>query len=174
MTITHARNEDHPSTEYFQFEPKRDKRAGNNSASTVDENPGFSPISRWLTATLDNSDFASNPDATGYRAQFIVPRDTIALQCVVRVDEAFDNASSVNIGDGSDADGWAQSLNLTGTGLKIDPDAAYQPGGSGGGKYYEDGDTVDVETATGTVPSQGKALLFLKIISYHEDAEAEW
>lgn len=171
--IVRARNEDHPSTEYLQFEPKREMRAGLNSASTTDVNPGFSPISRWLAVAFDYDDFASNPDAAGYKASFIVPTDTIALRCVLRIDEAFDNASSVNVGDDTDPNGWASGIDIESTGLKGSYDAAYMPG-AGNGAYYEDGDTVDIETGTGTAPTQGKGICFLEVISYHEDAEAEW
>jgi len=172
--VPHARSEDHPSTEYFQFEPKREQKAGLNSGSEVDANPGFSPIGRWLAFAFDYDDFASNPDLSGYKATVQVPRDTIALRAYARIDEAFDNASSVNIGDDSDPNGWANAIDITGTGLKFDPDAAYMPNGTTGAKYYEDGDTIDIETGTGTAPTQGKGILFVEVISYHEDAEAEW
>lgn len=173
--IVRARNEDHPSTQYLQFEPKREMREGLNSASATDVNPGFSPISRWMMVAFDYDDFASNPDVVdSYKASFIVPTDTIALRCVLRIDEAFDNASDVNVGDDSTADGWMDGMDLESTGGKFDPDGDYQPGGSTGGCYYEDGDTIDIETASGTAPTAGKGLLALEVISYHEDAEAEW
>jgi hypothetical protein len=173
-TIPHARKNDHPATLYLQFEPKRDQKEGLNSAATTDPNPGFSPVTRWLCFAFDYADFASNPDLTGYKATVLMPRDTIALRAVVRVDTAFDNASSVNVGDDTDPNGWANALDLESTGAKFDPDAAYQPGGTTGGVYYADGDTVDIETATGTAPTAGQGLLFIEVISYHEDANAEW
>jgi hypothetical protein len=117
----------------------------------------------------------SNTDiGDSYKAEALVPRDTIALRAVVRIDEVFDNASSVNVGDGTDPNGWLAAQDFTAAGGKFDPDAAYQAGGATGGAYYEDGDTIEIETATGTAPTQGKGILFLEVISYHEDAEAEW
>jgi hypothetical protein len=172
--VPHARNEDHPATEYFQFELKREQKAGLNSGGETDANPGFSPISRWISAAFDYDDFASNPSLTGYEAKVQVPRDSMVLRVVARVDETFDNVSTPIIGDDADPNGWNEDAGLGSTGFKYDPDAAFGPDGGTGGKYYEDGDTIDVQTQNGTAPTQGKGILFIEVISYHEDAEAEW
>lgn len=172
--IPHVRSKDHPSTLYLQFEPKREMKEGLNSEGTVDLNPGFSPISRWLTAAFDYDDFTSNPDATGYEVKAQLPSGSIALRVLARVDEVFDNVTTPAIGDDDDPNGWNEAAALDSTGLKIDPNAAFMPGGATGGKYYEDGDTIDIQTNNATAPTQGMGVLFVEVISYHEAAEAEW
>lgn len=178
-TLPYARKQSAPDTWYETFKAvKHSSRDGLNSASTVDNDTGQSPISRWLAYALDYSDFASNPAATGYIARCQIPRGTIALRCAVRVDVLFDGSASteadVDIGDGNNSAGWIDSADFSGTGLVVGPSGAYQWDTDGTGAFYEDGDTLDISHKSTTAPTAGEAVIFLEVISYHEDLSAEW
>lgn len=171
--IVHARSKKHPSTTYVQFEPKREKKEGLGSAGLVDTNPGFSPIARWMVAAFTHEDFVSTN--TGHQVEFQLPTNTIALRAFLRIDEEFDNASAAIVGDADDTDGWVEASDITGTtGLFLTHDADYQPaGGANAGRFYPDGKRILLNTANATAPTEGKGLLFMEVVSYHEPLEAE-
>lgn len=178
----YARKRDNPDTQYFQFKPVREAKGGLNSASAVDADTGESPISRWLAFEFDHEDFISNPDQVGNIVRCQLPINSIVMECVVRVDEIFAGTGhdDIDIGDGNDTDGWADGLDFSATGVYRDADAAYNDptsdptDGSAGYQFYDSGDTVDVLFKNATAPTAGEAILFLKIISYHEELSAEW
>lgn len=177
-TLPYARVQKAPDTYYETFKPvKHSNRDGLNSAATVDNDTGQSPISRWLAYALDYADFTSNLTATGYLARCQIPRGTLALRVVVRVDAAFDGSASteadIDIGDSSDSAGWIDSGDFSSTGIVTVPSGAYQWDTNGTGAFYEDGDTVTVATKSTTAPTTGSAIIFIETISYHEDLEAE-
>jgi len=183
MTIRDVFKSNAPPTAYSEFEIQREQRHGYNSGATYDPDSGYSPVSRWLAKAFDYSDFVSNPSgAEGYVMQAQVPRGTIMLQCLVRVDTLFAGGEpdNVDVGTGgtpgaNPGDAWGDGLDFTSTGVKYDPDADNNPGGTVGFAYYENGDTVDVYWWNGTdPPTAGQAILFMKLISYHEDLNAEW
>lgn len=185
MGAPYARSNDIENTTYMTFRVIHSDRGGSDDAAgTVDADSGKSPVARWLTWALDHDDFVSNPTgATGHMAKCQVPRGTIALKLLARLDEVFDDeaeADDIDIGDGNDTDGWADSLNwiTDGVGLYYDADAAYNTGdasaGVSGPQYYSGADTIDVLWKNATAPTQGKVVIFLQVISYHENVGAEW
>lgn len=141
-----------PSTSMFQFE------AGRLPAN------GLSPISRWLTYAYTYEDLV----ASAINVQ--IPPKTIVLRAWHRVDAAFTGVTAVIVGDGDNTQGWlATGLIVPGTpGAVCDPTAAYV---AAGGKWYPDGDTIDI-AQTG-IATAGSGILFVEMISYHEDYEAE-
>lgn len=186
MTAPFARSKSAPDTYYATFKQVRAQRATADGDAVSDVDTGKSPISRWLTYALQYSDKVSNAAGSAWVLKCLIPRGSIVLDAIVRLDEAFDGtgADSVEIGDSDQASGYAAALDFT-TAVTTDAvifrdaDAVYvnkasdASDGSTGPQYYPDGGVVEVEIAT-TVPTQGKALLFLHTISYNEDQAAEW
>jgi len=149
------------------------------------QSTGKSPISRWLAWAIEHDEFVSDPDKIGYVARCQIPRGTIALRVMTRVDTAFLAATpgaDIDIGDDNIANGWADSLDWsTAAGvIMADQDAVYNDpttdpnAGVAGAQYYETGDTIDINWNNATAPTAGKAIVFLLCISYHEDLNAEW
>lgn len=183
MGAPYARSNDIENTTYMTFRVIHSDRGGSDDAAgIVDTDSGKSPVARWLTWALDYDDFVSNPTgATGYVAKCQVPRGTIALKLLARLEEVFAGAgkTDIDIGDGDNTDGWADAFNWgTTTGLYYDENAAYNTGdasaGVAGPQYYSGADTIDVLWGNATAPTQGKVVIFLEVISYHEDVGAEW
>lgn len=176
MGLPYVRKKDAPDTMYHSFKPVHGQRAGLGSGAEVDADTGESPIARWIAFAFDYSDFASNPDAVGNIVRGIVPRGTMALRCLVRVDTLFEGTGNddIDIGDGDDGAGWADGLDFTSTGIKADPDSAYNWHLNGTLRLYEHGDTLDVLFKNATAPTAGEAIVFLEVISYHENLSAEW
>ncbi len=178
----YARSRDNPNTQYFQFKPVREAKGGLNSESLVDADTGESPISRWLAFEFDYDDFVSNPDAVGNVVRCQVPLNSIVMEALVRVDEVFVGTGhdDIDIGDGNDTAGWADAFDFSATGIYRDANAAYNDptsdpsDGTAGYQFYDSGDTIDILFKNATAPTAGKAILFLRTISYHEDLEAEW
>lgn len=177
MTVRDVYKSNAPDTAYSEFKIQREQRHGKNSGSAYDPDSGYSPVSRWLAKAFTYDDFVSHPTgSTGHVAQLQIPRGTIALRCVARVDTLFADtgADAIDIGDGNDLDGWGVELDFSSTGVKYDPDAVYNPDGSTGFAYYENGDTIEVHFKNATAPTAGQAIVFVEVISYHEDLNEEW
>jgi hypothetical protein len=186
MTAPFARSKSAPDTYYATFKQVRAQRATADGDAVSDVDTGRSPISRWLTYAFQYSDKVSNAAGSAWVVKCLVPRGSIVLDALVRLDEAFNGtgADSVEIGDSDQASGYAAAIDLTtsvanGPVIFRDANAVYvnkasdASAGSTGPQYYEDGGVVEIELAT-TLPTQGKALLFLHTISYNEDQAAEW
>jgi hypothetical protein len=178
-TVPYVRKTDAPDTYLETFKAvKHSSRDGLGSGAITDNDTGKSPISRWLSFAFQYSDFVSNDTgATGHKVKCQIPRGTMALLAVARVDTAFVGTGNndIDVGDGSTTDGWMNGMDFSSTGLKVDPDGAYQITKSDGtGAFYPDGDTVDVLFKNATAPTAGEAILFLQVISYHEDLSREW
>lgn len=183
MTVRDVFKSNAPPTAYSEFQIQRSQRHGLNSGAVFDTaDSGYSPVSRWLAKAFTYDDFVSNPSgAVGHVVQVQVPRGTIMLQCLVRVDTLFAGGAptDVDVGTGgtpgaAPGDAWGDGLDFSSTGVKYDPNADNNPGGSVGFGYYEDGDTIDVYWQNATAPTAGQAILFMKLISYHEDLNEEW
>ncbi len=165
------------ATTYGEFEVQREQRHGKNSDSTYDANSGYSPLTRWFAQAFTYEDFTSNPEGrTGQEAQIQVPRGSIILRCFVRVDTLFTGSgnSDIDVGDSDDADGWLDGVDFSSTGLKMDCDADYNWHLNGTGRYYSNGKMIKVLMKNATAPTTGEAILFLEIVSYHEDLSKEW
>lgn len=186
MTAPMARGDRAQSTAYFQFEEVRQARSTLWGDQTTDVNTGASPVTRWLAYAMDYADRVSNTAGTAWVIQCLVPEGSFVYDCVVRLDQAFDGtgANSVEIGDSNQASGWAAAQDLTQdpgtTPIWIrDNDAVYTnrasdiSQGATGGQYYQNGGVVEVVLAT-TLPTQGRAVLFLRTISYNEPQNSEW
>jgi hypothetical protein len=178
-----------PDTQYFQFKPVNDARAGLNSTSTVANDNGMSPITRWLSFAFDFDDLTSTA-ATGEFIRLDIPRGTLVMDCYVRLDAAFVGGThnDVNIGDTNDADGYADGLDWSAmTDATIpqffhDASAAYVADtadivqGTSGAQYFQWGGYVEIwpNTNIATAATAGRAIVFLKTISYNENLAAEW
>lgn len=169
-----------PNTAYSEFAIKREQKVGKNSGSTYNTDRGYSPVSRWFAYAFQYSDFVSNTVGAGYMCECPVPNNSIVLRVMIRVDTAFTGTGTdaVDVGtggtrDAAPGDGWGENLDLQSTGLKYDPDADYNPGGSSGAQFYSSGDTIDVYNTPGQ-PTAGKGIMFIEVISYHEALNAEW
>jgi hypothetical protein len=165
-----------PNTLYTRFKAVHSQRTGSdNSGSTTDYESGASPISRWVAMAFDYSDFTSNSEALGYVARLPVPAGTLAIGCFARVDTLFAStgANDIDVGDGDGADDWLDGVDFSSVGIKCDWDDAYNRS-NGTGKFYRYGDTIDVKWKNATAPTAGKAIIFLEVVSYNEDYNAEW
>lgn len=188
MDAPFARSKKETNTTYLQFQPLKSIRSGLGSGEDVDANTGQSPITRWLAYALSWDDAVSNtadPTLTEFHLQ--VPRGSIVLDCLVRLDEEFDgtDTNDVDIGDSDDPNGYADGLDLTTSAATVpivfrDASAAYierttdAVKGTSGPQYYPSGGRVIVGIATNTTDmTQGEAIVFLKTISYCEPALAE-
>jgi len=185
MAPIYVRSHDAPDTVLMTFRVVHDARATIDGDITDSDLTGASPISRWLAWAVDYDDFVSDPDKVGYHARCQIPRGTIAIQCVTRVDTIFTAetpAKDIDIGDDNVANGWADSLDCftAATVIMADADAVYNDptsdpsAGATGIQYYPTGDTLDINWNHATAPAAGRALVFLKCISYHEDINEEW
>jgi hypothetical protein len=184
MAPTYARSSDASDTVLFTFRVVHDYRATIDGDITDSPMTGKSPISRWLAWAVDYDDFVSNPDAIGYVARCQIPRGTIAMEFFARIDTAFAHATpgaDIDIGDGNDPDGWGDSDDWTSANTIVrDANAAYNnqasdpSAGVAGWQYYRTGDTLDIKWNNATAPTAGKAVVFLKCVSYNEAPNAEW
>jgi hypothetical protein len=89
-----------------------------------------------------------------------------------RVDVAFTGCTAMIVGDGDTANGWIVTGVITpGTigDFVGDVDSTFE---GAGGKFYQDGDTIDI-TLTGPTVSAGEGVLFAEVISYHEEVGTE-
>lgn len=152
MTLVHCSVYDKLPTGYFAFETTRDPAGG------------MSPISRWWNWAFGYGDQSASVVACG------IPPDSRVLRVVLEISEAFTGTTAVIVGDGDDDNGWIATGTITPTtagdfGLDYDAALAVK------GKYYQDGDTIDV-TFTG-IATAGSAILWVEMISYGEAIAAE-
>jgi hypothetical protein len=170
----------------MQFKKVHSKRAVLDGDATTEVDSGASPITRWLAYAFDYADRVSNSGETAWIINCLVPRGSLIMDAMVRLDQAFDGtaANSVEIGDANQASGYAAAIDLTQdpgtTPIWIrDANAVYVDttndisAGSTGAQYYKEGGVVIVVLST-TVPTQGRALLFLETPSYNEPQNSEW
>ena len=179
MTVRSVYKQNEPNTQYGEFAPHREQKVGLNSASAYDTNSGYSPMTRWMAYAFDYDDFVSNTEQGDYIIRCPVPRYTIVSRVMLRVDTLFDNCTAASIGTGGNGTAaagysWMTATTLASTGLKYDPDAVNQPGGTTGAAIYVNGETIDLYTNDGTAPTAGEAIMFIEVISYHEVYSAEW
>jgi hypothetical protein len=172
----YVRSQKAPDTFYQSFKAVRSQRDAPGDLTVRDEDTGRSPVSRWLSWAFDYADFVSN--TTGYTGHWVlcqVPRGTMALRAVARVDVAFVGTGNndIDIGDGNDLDGWLDGADFSSTGLKTVTKGAYNWITAGTGVFYADGDQIEVGFKNATAPTAGEAILFVECISYHEDLSAE-
>lgn len=182
-----ARSKKARDTAYLTFATPHSQRAGSGSAGTIDKDIGISPITRWFAFVLNNDEAVSIPSspAVGMVFDCALPPGTLIMDAMVRLDEAFDGTGNndVDIGDVNDGDGWADGLDFT-TAVTTDAvwfrdvSAGYMAysdivKGTSGPQYYPDGGTIRVLVGTADDMTVGKAILFLKTISYNELQGAE-
>jgi len=177
MAMFHARAQDGANTQYATFKMVRSQLDGTGSDAVLTTDIGESPICRWLAYALDYSDAVS--EATGITARIGLDGGTIIVRGgLTRVDTAFDAGLTIDIGDATDPDGWADGHAMdTAEIILYDVDAAYNVyadavKGTTGMQYYEDGGTVIVTFSA--MPTKGEAVIFLETISYNEPLSAEW
>jgi len=181
-----ARKERATDTTYVTFKQVHSYRDVLEGDASSDVDTGKSPVTRWLTYVFDYADLASNTGGTAVVTNCLVPRGSLIVDCFLRLDEAFDGdgADTVDIGDSNVADGYAVDLDLTTapgtTALWFrDANAVYInkasdiSAGATGAQYYREGGAVIVAIGE-TVPTQGKAIVFLVSPSYNEPLNSEW
>jgi hypothetical protein len=147
MTLQRLDGNALPQTAYFQFETTRDPETG------------MSPISRWMGWYFDYE------DQTASQVQIHIPPGAIVLRVVHQVVTAWTGVTDIQVGDGTDPDGWIQTGNITpGTGgdTILDYDSPYAITSV----FYADGDTIDVNF-TG-IATAGASKVFIEVISYSE------
>jgi len=173
-------------TAYMQFAKVRSQRHTLDGDAATDADTGASPVTRWLTYAFDYEDRVSNSGGTEWIVNCLVPRGALVFDAMLRLDEEFDGtgANSVEIGDANQASGYAAAIDLTAVPGNTplwyrDADAVYVnkasdiAAGATGPQYYQEGGVVIVQLAT-TLPTQGRAILFLATISYNEPQDSEW
>lgn len=174
-----------PDTVLMQFKVVRDQRAVIDGDVGDAQDTGRSPISRWIAWALDYDDFISYPGTTTCIARLQIPRGTIGMKVLTRVETAWTNATiaaDIDLGDALQPTGWGDSDDWSTAGVVIsDCDAVYNDyenadpaKGATSYQYYVSGDTLDVIWNSVTAPTAGRSIVFLKCISYHEDLNAEW
>ena len=100
-----------------------------------------------LKNTVDMTDVIANTDVTGAATDVIqclpIPANTLVTDVIVEITTVSGVASStLDIGDGSDADGWDAAIAATAL-ATIKGDGAYCRQ-TAGGKVYTADDTIDV------------------------------
>lgn len=152
MAVEVLKSDAKDSTAYFAFEPTRDPE------------DGMSPISRWLSYAY------AYTDATLSVISVHVPPGSMVLRVAHRADTAFTGVTAITIGDGAAADGWMATgvaTVATAGNFVVDYDSTF----TATGKYYADGDTIDI-TQTG-IATAGTGKIFIEVISYAEALAAE-
>jgi len=188
MAIFHARGRREPNTAYMTFKQIHSQRSATlDGDPSTDVDLGRSPVTRWLAYAFDFDDGGSNTDGR-YTYSFLVPRGTIVMDAIVRLDTEWDGSGSdINIGDSNQASGYHDAVDLTSAvtttpilkrdanAVYIDIDAADIVAGTTGYQIYYNGGTVlAVAVGDPTTMTQGQAILFLKTLSYHEPLNSEW
>lgn len=186
MSAPFARKTRGADTHYFQFAKVRSARSTDDGDAVTDVNTGASPVTRWLTYVISYDDVVSNSAGTDWVVNCLIPRNTLIMDAMVRLDQVFDGngANSVEVGDANQESGWAAAIDLTtsvtsGPVYFRDANAVYTDKtsdisqGSTGAQYYKEGGQVIVTLAT-TVPTQGRAVLLLATPSYNEPQNSEW
>jgi hypothetical protein len=140
----------------MQFAKVRSSRSALDGDATTDVDTGASPVTRWLTYAFDYADRVSNAGGTAWVINCLVPRGSLVFDAMVRLDQPGTTPIWIR-----DAD--AVYVNKT-----SDISA-----GATGPQYYVDGGVVVIVLAT-TLPTQGRAVLFLATISYNEPQNSEW
>jgi hypothetical protein len=192
MAAYHVRQKRAPDTEYMTFKTIHSARSVVMDGDlSTDADIGYSPVSRWLGFAIQYSDITSNDAGDAQIINLSIPRGTLLMDCYVRVDTAWtsEGAADIDIGDSNIVNGYADALDWSaavGTtpvwhrdadAVYIDIDAADIVQGTTGAQYYPNGGTVLVTFNTAfvaTVPTAGRAVVFLKTISYNEPQGSEW
>ncbi|HUW96438.1 MAG TPA: hypothetical protein VMW58_11685 [Anaerolineae bacterium] len=152
MTQVLCTTADKSPTGYFPFEPTRDPEGG------------MSPVIRMWNRAFGFADQSASEVAVP------IPPNSRVLRVELEISEAWTGTTAVVVGDGTTADGWIASgtINpLTAGDFGFDYDSTYGVKG----KFYADGDTLDV-AFTG-IATAGSAILWVEMISYGEALAAE-
>ena len=173
MSVFQARQEKGADTAYFSFKIVRSQLDGTGMDDTsVTEDVGYSPVSRWLTYALNYDDVTSGVN-TAYVA---IPAGTIVLRGLIRVDTVFVVATTVDVGDANQSAGWLSSQSVAATGVYFETAAVYNAGnasaGATGPQYYENGGYVIF--SFDDMPTAGELILMLEVPSYNEPLSSEW
>ena len=122
---------------------------------------GMFPITYWLNAAYDYGDISAS------QVTVEIPPRTKILRVAHQITEALTGVTSIIIGDDTDPNGWVANAYGAGTaGLFItDYTAAY----AAVGKYYADGDTIDITFGGTATWTAGSGKLFIEVLSYFED-----
>ncbi len=191
MAAYHVRQERAPDTEYMTFKRVHSARSVTMDGDlSTDADFGYSPVARWLGFAIKYDYITSNSAGDAHIINLSIPRGTLLKDCYVRVDTAWtsEGADDIDIGDSNVADGYADALNWSASvgttpvwhrdanADYIDYDADIAAGTTGA-QYYVNGGTVVItfNTAfTSSVPTAGRAVVWLETISYNEPQGSEW
>jgi hypothetical protein len=122
-------------------------------------------MSRWVAFAIDHTSFEL--EGANYVARHQLPLRSIARDAFIRVDEGFTGITAANVGDDNDADGWFAAQTLAAAGV-VKAGGAYATAG-----FAYDGGQIIVD-AGAAAPTDGKAIVMVEVISYHEALGAEW
>ena len=124
---------------------------------------GYSTAQYGIRGKLVRSREVTNSDSGETVAVIDIPAYTIIPPqgVFVVVTDAFSGVTpTLDVGDGSDTDGWCvnDAITSTSTGTYADVDAAYNVAG----KYYSSADTLDV-VVTDCASASGAAYVFAEL-----------
>jgi len=145
MALTQLNDAKRPYTAYLQ------------TANFRDQEEGMFPFTYWIAYAYDFSDISAS------LIEIEVPPGAIVLQVGHQISAALTGITAITIGDDDAAAGWVADAWVAGaTGFYTDYTAAY----AAAGKWYDDGDTIDVAFTGIALAGSGK--VFVKILSYTE------
>jgi hypothetical protein len=132
--------------------------------SFLGENPQVVKVKK-VTLGFDSGDVQVSAEGTVALAN--VPAGTLVLDVLSNVNEAFTALVTIDIGDGTDPDGWLATA-------KVAPTSAVSSGlfkrtteataeAFAGGKYYAAADTIDAVVA-GAAPDVGELDVYIVFI----------
>lgn len=120
---------------------------------------GMFPITYWLNAAYAFGDISAS------QVTVELPPRCKVLRVAHQITAALTGIDAIEIGDGADPNGWVADAYGGGTAGEFITDytAAY----AAVGKYYADGDTMDINFSG--IASAGSGKLFIEVLSYFED-----
>lgn len=146
MALTQLNDAKRPYTAYLQ------------TANFRDQDEGMFPFTYWISYAYEFGDISAS------YINIDVPPGAIVLQVGHQISAALTDCTGIEVGDGSDPNGWIADAYVAGaTQFITDYTAAY----AATGKRYNTGDTIDVHF-TGVV-SAGSGKVFVKMLSYTEE-----
>lgn len=190
MAAEDVRKERNPWTSYVTVKRMHSQRATADGDAVTDVTIGQGPFTYYIAKAFDYDDIVSNAAGSAFVVNIPVPRGSLIIDCMLRVDQAFTSESldDLNIGDSNQASGWADALDLSTTVTTNplwhrDSNAVYADktgdiaAGATGAQYYTEGGVVICTVATAfttSPPTAGRAIIFLETLSYNEPLSSEW
>ena len=170
MAIAHmVRSDKAMGTHYLAVGPVREEKSGLGDG-TIDAWFSSAPAPHRHSWAIDYDSFDGASSISLY-----LPNNTIVLEALLRVDEAYDAGLTMSLGDTSQATGWLNAVAADTVGL-FGANGVYNSGaavpGTTGPQIYTSSNPLTLSASA--VPTQGKAIVMLLVAGYAEDYGAEW